>query len=178
MTRSRYRIFEEEFPYFLTSTVVGWLPLFCHPELVQIVFESWRFLQQHRGVQIYGYVVLENHVHWIAAGPELAKHIGNFKSFTARKIIDTLTSQGRTALLEELRFHKLRNKIDQEYQLWQEGFHPKQIQNDEMMRQKLDYLHNNPVRRGYVDQPADWRYSSARIYAGRSGLLEVVTDWH
>ncbi len=46
-----------------------------------------------------------------------------------------------------------------------------------MMRQKLDYIHYNPVRRGYVDDPVHWRYSSARNYAGLPGLLPVMMDW-
>ena len=72
---------------------------------------------------------------------------------------------------------KLRHKTKSEYQVWQEGSQPKLVANDEMMRQKLEYVHNNPVKRGYVDDPLHWRYSSARNYAGQPGLIEVVTDW-
>ncbi|MGZ8182658.1 MAG: hypothetical protein ACXWT1_11900 [Methylobacter sp.] len=45
------------------------------------------------------------------------------------------------------------------------------------MRQKLDYIHQNPVKRGYVDQSEHWRYSSARNYAGQAGLIEVIRAW-
>jgi putative transposase len=177
MTRSRYRIFETEYPYFLTSTVVGWLPVFTDPSLAAIVFESWRFLQEQRGVRIFGYVLLENHLHWIASADGLEKRIGEFKSFTARRIIDAVAAAGRQALLEQLGRFKLRHKVDQQYQLWQEGSHPQQIQNPAMMRQKLEYIQFNPVRRGYVDDPLHWRYSSARYYAGLPGLLDVEKDW-
>ena len=88
MSRSRYRIFEHEYPYFLTSTVVAWLPVFARPSLVKIVLDSWRFLQHERGVRIFGYVVMENHLHWIASGEHLSEQVGQFKSFTARSIID------------------------------------------------------------------------------------------
>jgi hypothetical protein len=47
-----------------------------------------------------------------------------------------------------------------------------------MMRQKIDYIHYNPVKRGFVDEPEHWRYSSARNYAGLPGLIDVATDWH
>jgi len=177
MSRSRYRIFEQEYPYFLTDTVVAWLPVFSYPAYVEIVLESWRFLQRERGINIFGYVILENHLHWIAAGPDLSEHIGRFKSFTARRIIDELEKRGFITLREELRYFKQRHKSDQKHQLWQEGSHPQQIQNDEMMLQKLEYIHNNPLRRGYVDEPTHWRYSSARNYAGKEGLIEIVTDW-
>jgi putative transposase len=177
MSRTRYRLFEEEYPYFLTSTVVAWLPIFAHPPFVEILFDSWRFLQRERGVHIFGYVVLENHLHWIAAADDLSEEVGRFKSYTARRIIDELEQRGFSTLLEELRYFKLRHKIDQTYQLWQEGGHPQQIQTEAMMRQKLEYMHNNPLRRGYVDDPVQWRYSSARNYAGAKGLIEVVMDW-
>jgi putative transposase len=177
MTRTRYRIFETEYPYFLTSTVVAWLPIFADPAMAMIVFNSWRFLQQQRRVKIFGYVLMENHLHWIAAHEKLSERLGQFKSFTARQIIDALEAAGNKTLLEQLSYYKLKHKVDQDRQLWQEGSHPQQIQNPERMRQKLEYIHYNPVRRGYVDDPVHWRYSSARNYAGIPGLLEVVRDW-
>jgi REP element-mobilizing transposase RayT len=177
MTRSRYRIFETAYPYFMTSTVVAWLPVFARPQLVEIILDSWRFLQRERDVRIFGYVILENHLHWIAAGPDLSDQVGRFKSYTARSIIDSLEQTGFETLLQELRFFKLRHKVDQVHQLWQEGSHPQQIQSEEMMWQKLEYVHANPIRRGYVDDPVHWRYSSARNYARLPGLIDVVTDW-
>jgi len=88
-----------------------------------------------------------------------------------------LQDQGRMTLLDQLEHYKLRHKVDQQHQLWQEGSQPKEIADEEMVRQKLEYLHNNPVKRGYVDDPTHWRYSSARIYAGQPGLIEICTDW-
>ena len=177
MTRTRYRIFEPEYPYFLTCTIVGWLPVFTRPEAVQILFDCWRFLQREKGFSLYGYVVLENHLHMIATAPELANAVKSFKMYTAGKIIELLETHGAAVLLRQLRASKLRHKTHSEYQVWQEGSHPKQIGNDGMMRQKLEYMHNNPVERGYVDEATHWRYSSARNYAGMPGLVDVVTDW-
>lgn len=176
MPRSRYRIFEDCYPYFMTCTVVGWLPIFTHPEAVEMVLDSLRFLQRERGLQLFGYVIMENHLHLIARADGLAERIGQFKSFTARNIIDLLI-QRQSGLLNELRFQKRNHKSDGEFQFWEEGSHPQQIDSDAMMEQKLEYVHNNPVRRGYIDDPTHWRYSSARNYARRAGLLDVVTDW-
>jgi putative transposase len=55
--------------------------------------------------------------------------------------------------------------------------HPEWIQNEEMMRQKIEYIHQNPVERGYVDLAEHWRYSSARNYQGMSGLLAIDRRW-
>ena len=179
MPRSRYR-FDPDHPFaphFLTCTAVAWLPVFARPEAVGIVLDSWRYLQQNDGFELFGYVILENHLHMIAAGADLSKTIGRFKSYTARRIIDFLAERGETLLLQQLNLFKRWHKVDQEHQLWEEGSHPQRIGSDGMMSQKLEYMHNNPVERGYVDLPEHWRYSSARNYLGLPGLIEVKTRW-
>ena len=120
---------------------------------------------------------MENHLHWIAVGSQLPKRVGEFKSFTANTIIKKMQAKRYETLLQELRFYKLRHKVDQTHQLWQEGSHPKVIESDEVMWQKIEYIHNNPLRRGDVDDPTHWRYSSARSYAGQPGLIDVCLDW-
>lgn len=177
MSRSRYRIFEAEYPYFLTNTIVGWLPVFTRKETVEIVFEAWRHHQRNSGLMIFGYVILENHLHLIARAPDLSDVMKSIKSFTARRIVDLLVERNADVLLRQLKAHKAGHKVESEYQVWQEGSHPQQIQNDEMLWQKLKYTHNNPVERGYVDDPVHWRYSSARTHARQGGLIDVVTDW-
>lgn len=178
MTRTRYRIFETEYPYFLTCTIVGWLPVFTRSEAVNIVLDSWRFLQTERDLKLFGYVIMENHLHFVASVPDLNKVLKDFKSYTARQIIDLLENRSAKVILRQLKAHKLSHKQQSTYQLWQEGSQPKQVYNDEVMRQKLDYMHYNPVKRGYVDELEHWRYSSARNYADREGLIEVIKDWH
>jgi putative transposase len=177
MTRTRYRIGDNQQPHFLTCTIVGWLPVFTRPDAVEIVFNSWNYLRLNKGLCLYGYVVLENHLHLVASAPDLSDVIKSFKMFTARQIVDLLEAKQAKVLLKQLRMLKLPHKTDSEYQVWEEGSKPKEITSDEMMEQKLEYIHQNPVKRGYVDEQVHWRYSSARNYAGMEGLIEVVTDW-
>ena len=93
-------------------------------------------------------------------------------------IIQHLKEQRTEHLLSQLAFHKKAHKIDRTYQVWEEGMHPQWLQNDEMVRQKLEYVHLNPVKRGYVDKAEHWCYSSARNYAGEVGVVEVFSGWH
>jgi putative transposase len=177
MGRSRYRFGEAPFPHFLTCTVVGWLPVFTQPDTVQILLDSWQFLQDHNRLILFGYVILENHVHFIASADDLAKEVGDFKSHTARRIIDYLNDRHVRILLDGLEYRKARRKIDRSFQLWQEGSHPKVIENEVMLQQKLESIHNNPVNRGYVSEPTHWRYSSARKHARMESLVDVTTAW-
>ena len=114
---------------------------------------------------------------FFSASSNLTKEIGIFKSFTARQILDYLQEKQRQHLLEQFHFYKAAHKEDRSYQLWEEGFHPVLIQNEAMLRERLDYMHNNPVRRGYVEDPRHWRYSSARNYAGMEALLTLKGRW-
>jgi putative transposase len=146
MGRSRYKFGEAAYPHFLTCTVVGWLPVFTRPETVQIVFDSWQFLQDHNRMALLGYVVLENHIHFIASADDLASEVAHFKSYTARCIIDHLGERRAQTVLDGLEYHKARHKTDRQFQLWQEGSHPRTIETEAILRQKLAYIHDNPVR--------------------------------
>jgi putative transposase len=177
MPRSRYTFQPGVQPHFITSTVVGGLPVFARPELAQIVLDSWTFLQSEGRLLLYGYVVMENHLHFVASAEDLATQVGDFRSFTARRILDWLQARHEERWLQHFRYYKPRQSVLSEHRLWDEGTHPQEIQDEAMMRQKLEYIHDNPVRRGYVDDPVHWRYSSARNYAALPGLLPVQTDW-
>jgi putative transposase len=173
MARSRYRIRSPHHPHFFTCTVVNWITLFNDPETVKIILDSWSFLQDQDRLKLYGYVILENHLHFIAESSDLGKEVANFKSFTASKILALLQKNSRTYLLDQLHRSKQHHKHDRIFQVWQEGSHPEMILSDEMLIQKLEYMHFNPVRRGYVDDPSYWRFSSAANYAGKPGLIKL-----
>ncbi len=172
MGRSRYKVLENR-PHFVTCTTVNWIPIFSYPEFAQIILNSLSFLYSQDRLILQGYVLMENHLHLIGTAENLSKEIRTFKSFTARSIIDQLKLNQSYSLLNQLKSAKLPHKTDQEYQLWQEGFHPQAILSEEMLLQKLEYIHNNPVKRGYIDEPVHWRYSSYRNYQGLSGLIPI-----
>ena len=173
MGRSRYIITDASQPYFMTCTVMEWLAVFTRAELVQIILDCWQYQREHEGLKLYGYVILENHLHFVAQAPKLDKCVHNFKSFTARQIIDYLKVHHVEQLLTRLRFAKRAHKKDSNYQFWQEGIHAEMIFSHDVMHEKLNYIHHNPVKRGYVDKAEHWRYSSARNYEGRRGLIDV-----
>jgi putative transposase len=176
MGRSRYKIIQEDAPHFVTLTVLHWIPVFTRPQTVAIIFDSLSFLMRE-GLKVHAYVVLENHLHLVVQSEQIGRDLARLKSFTARALISYLIEHDVKTILDQLAFYKKAHKDDRTYQFWQEGSHPKIIQSDEMMRQKVEYIHQNPVKRGYVDLACHWRYSSARDYEGESGLLEICKVW-
>jgi len=176
MGRSRYKITQADVPHFITVTVLHWIPVFTRPDTVEVIFDSLRYLT-NEGLKVYAYVILENHLHLVVQSKQLEKDIARFKSYTARQIIKYLDKNNVRSILEQLAFYKKAHKTERAYQFWQEGAHPEWVQNEAIMRQKIEYIHQNPVKRGYVDLPEHWRYSSARNYLGQAGLLDVCTQW-
>jgi len=177
MGRSRYKIYEPTYPHFMTCTVLHWIPLFTRQESVEILLESFRYLQKEDHLKIYAYVILENHLHIVAQSEDIARTMARFKAHTAKELLKLLQKEKVTTLLDQFAFYKKAHKTDREYQIWQEGLQPKLIQTDAMMIDKINYIHHNPVKRGYVDEASHWRYSSARDYEGVRGLLDVERFW-
>jgi REP element-mobilizing transposase RayT len=172
MGRSRYKIYEEHYPYFITSSCSQGISLFADVEIARIVLDSFTYIQKEFEITLYAYVIMHNHFHCILEGKDLSSAIKKFKSYTARRIVDHLKVHNRSLLLKRLRIENSKNG-DKRYRVWQEGFHPKQINNSEMMGQKVNYIHYNPVKAGFVDAATDWRHSSARNYSGIEGVIGV-----
>lgn len=173
MGRSRYHVVEGGNTYFVTSSLIRWIPLFSIPECAQIFIDSLNWLSRQEHVGLYAWVLMENHTHLIISSPTLSTDMKRMKSYTARRIVDHLKVCGPHFWLREMSAGKKAHKLDQSYQVWQEGFHPKQMTSIEQFTQKVEYIHNNPMKRGYVDAPEHWRYSSCRDYFGGEGLVEI-----
>jgi len=176
MGRSRYKITQQNAPHFVTLTVLHWIPVFTRPATVDIILDSLRFLMAE-GLKVHAYVILENHLHLVVQSEQLDNDLARLKSYTARQLITYLNQHHVKTILEQLAFYKKEHKDDRAYQFWQEGVHPEMIQGEAMMQQKIDYIHQNPVKRGYVDHAKHWRYSSARDYGGEVGLIDIYKSW-
>jgi len=173
MGRSRYKIYKPTHPHFVTFTILYWIPIFTNQESVNIVIDSLKYLQKSDNLKIYAYVILENHMHLIIQSDNLPKTIQKFKRHTSKHIISLLKKKNVKTILDQLAFYKKVHKKDSQYQLWQEGYQPKLIQNNEMMLNKIEYIHHNPIKRGYIEEDWHWRYSSARDYKELEGLIGV-----
>jgi putative transposase len=173
--RSRYRINEPDAAHFITSTVVAWLPVFTTHACCDILVRSFVYCREHKGLRIYAFVVLDNHFHAIVTAPELAKTLADLKKFTAREIVAQLQSKGRQWLIDQLRYFRGAHKQASTHQVWQEAAIRRRLR--AMMEQKLEYLHNNPVKRGLVASPEHWRYSSAHEWLAGAAPVMRCDRW-
>lgn len=173
MGRSRYTITEPDKPHFMTCTVLEWLPVFTRPETVQMLASptrTWRptaLRLRHLRKPFTFYCPNEK--------PEQMRE--QFQVIYCAADYRPSASATRWTVIGAFTFFKTAHKTDREYQFWQEGVHAELVFSETMMREKLDYIHANPVKRGYVNSPEHWRYSSAANYAGLAGLIDVDLWW-
>ncbi len=171
--RTRYKILEDNNLYFITCTIVAWIPVFTNKKYANIITEALSFYRSKEKLKLFAYVVMDNHIHLIISSNDTVSLMKNFKSFTASELLKTVGADNKDWLLNQFSYYKKRYKNESKYQVWQEGFHPKMITDPEILRQKIEYIHNNPVKRGMVIKPEDWVYSSAKNYLYGDGFVEV-----
>ncbi|MBS1912233.1 MAG: transposase [Bacteroidetes bacterium] len=170
----RYRHYpDSDYLYFITSTVVEWIPLFLSHRHCDILIDAFTYCRLNKGLFVHAYVLMPNHIHAIVSsepGSALPGIMRDFKRHTSTRLRQCLLQENSQFLLRTLRIaSSLRYR-----QLWQPGYGPVAIYTRMFLRQKLNYLHNNPVRKGYVRTPQDWLYSSAYDYfEDRMGVMEI-----
>lgn len=174
MGKTRFKFKEEHYPYFITCTLVNGISLFAYQDISKIIINSIKHLQNNEKIDVYAYVIMHNHIHMIIESDQLSDKMRKFKSYTARCIIDYLKEHNRRYFLSELKAYKHSRHKDSEYQVWQDGVHPKQISNAEMMKQKIEYVHYNPIKAGFIEMAEHWKYSSARNYTSGDNVIIPV----
>ena len=156
---------EDTHLYFITATLCGWKQLFTEPAYTKIIFSSLAWLRSENRMILYAYVLMPSHIHAIVKpiGRSIGSLVQNFGSFTAHAILKQLRFENRTELLDF--FHEERRDPRHNHSIWKD-IQAKNIYSEDVLQQKLEYIHNNPVDKEWslcVDR-ADYLYSSACFY--------------
>jgi len=143
------------------------------------VIDSLRYSQENKGLEIYAFVIMSNHIHLLIRSDigKLSNTIREFKSFTARQIllaIDSESESRREWMLNLFEFAAKQHKRNEKYQIWTHENHAELIYSDKFIFQKMDYIHENPVCAGIVEKAEDYLYSSVGSFSGRPCLLDIV----
>ena len=173
-----YVIRDQSLPHFITATIVDWIDVFSRKNYRDVVIECFNFCIQNKGMILYGYVIMSNHIHFIAQSKDgkLSDLIRDFKKFTAKSIlkkIQTEPESRREWMLERFKLATESHSRNKNFQFWQYGNHPEEIYTNKFMWSKLDYIHLNPVRAGIVEKASHYIYSSASNYVNDCGLLTI-----
>ncbi len=175
-----YKIVNQNAMHYITFTVVGWIDVFIKDEYRKIIIDSFIYCQKHKGLVLNAYVIMSNHIHLICYIKEpysVSGFVRDFKKYTTKNIIESIQSnntESRKEWMLSLFANYSRNKkSNKTYQFWQKDFHPIELQSPKWINQKLAYIHLNPVRSGFVENPEDYLYSSARTYVGEENFIDI-----
>jgi len=173
------QIAEQYSMHYVTFQIVGWIDLFTRKVYRDIIIDSLKFCQQNKGLEIYAFVVMSNHIHMLISSNtgRLSETIKEFKSYAAKQILKEIelgTESRREWMLNLFEFAAKKHKRNEKYQVWTHDNHPEQIYSEKFILQKIHYIHDNPVRAGIVEKPEDYLYSSARSFAAKTCFLDVV----
>jgi len=153
--------------YFVTFTVKNWYYLFDRHQRFEILENSFVYCQKHKGLKIYAYVFILNHIHFLASADDLSAVIRDMKTFLSKEMKRNIlaTEPNIISLFEN----------ESGVSFWEPGNYPELVESEAFFLQKLQYINENPVRKQYVWEPEDWRWSSASKIPGNIVLeaLEV-----
>ena len=179
-----YKIRDQQKIYFVTFTVINWIDFFIRDIYRDVFIKSVKHCQAEKGLEVYAWCMMTSHIHIIVGtqGKEpLEGIIRDLKSFTSksfRKLLEETDAVGesrREWLLWMMQRAGRKNSNNNDFQFWQQHNQPEVLDTNEIMDQKLEYIHMNPVKAGFVDRPEAWLYSSAADYMEeRKGMLDLI----
>jgi len=176
-----YKFHNPEGVYFVSFAVVGWLDVFTRNEYKDIIIDSLQYCQKEKGMEIYAWCIMTNHIHLVFRStkdqkPELL--LGDFKRFTSKAIVKAIQDNPKESrkewLMEQFLKAGIKTSNVNKYQFWRHNNKPIELWSNKVIDEKISYIHNNPVEEGLVFYPEDYVYSSARDYSGNKGILEGV----
>ncbi len=153
--------------YFVTLTVKHWYYLFDRYDRFQILEDSFVYCQDHKDLKIYAFVFMLNHLHFIASAPDLSALLRDMKTFLSKELKENIEKTEPKVL-------KLFQEADGTFNFWESTNYPKMIMTEAFYGQKVEYIHYNPVRKQYVHEAEDWRWSSASKIPTKIRVSELV----
>lgn len=166
--------------YYMTLTIVGWVDVFTRESYQKIIIEALKFYIRNRGLHIYSFCIMSNHIHLIANADfpaSLTDIMRDFKKHTSKQIILAIQDEPesrREWLLSYFKEVAEKHSKNKNFKVWQDGNHAIELYNERFTWTKIQYIHNNPVRAGLVVSPEYWKYSSAGHYQEMESVLPEV----
>lgn len=177
---SKYKVGNDSIPHFVTFSVVGWIDVFSREQYKEMTVESLQYCMEQKGLTLHAWVIMTNHVHLIISSKtsKLEELVRDMKEFTSKQIIKAITDNPEESrkewMLNIFRYAGSGNKNNKEFQFWKQDYHPVELSTNEMLEQRLHYLHENPVRSGLIWAAWHYKYSSAiDYYTTEKGLVKI-----
>lgn len=169
----KYKFHNPEGVYFVTFAVQGWVDVFTRNEYKNILVENLAYCMLNKGLELFAWCIMTNHVHLIARAEEghtLSDILRDYKKFNSKTVLKAISDNQRESRKEWL---VKQFETDIGIRFWRADNQPVELWSNAVIAQKLNYIHQNPVEQGLVFRAEDYVYSSAIDYAGGKGMLEI-----
>lgn len=178
MVQGEKQTIKKNSTYYLTMTVVDWIDVFTRENHKRAILNSLKYCIENKGLNVFAYCVMTNHLHLIVNTNEpfeLKDTIRDFKRHTTKTILAQIKNEPesrREWMLEAFYKNAITSKRHKNYKIWQAGNHAIEVYSSSFLWDKINYIHTNPVKEEFVNNPEDWKYSSASNYVNDIGILE------
>jgi len=175
----KYKFHNPSAAYFVSFATVYWVDVFTRETYFKVLANSIGYCRKFKGMELFAFCFMPSHIHFIfrSENENPSGLLRDFKKYTARKMIETIIEHPQESrkewLLEMFKKAGKKNGNVSKYQFWQHHNKPIELWTTKVIKQKLEYIHNNPVKAGFVDQPTDWKYSSARNIAAHNPAFDI-----
>jgi len=170
---------EENLVHYVTCVTFDRIPLFQRNKICSLFIDALEATRTKDPFKLIGYVIMPDHIHLLAnpIALNISKVVGRLKGRAATKILKDLRVLGCWDVLDELKLLQPL-KSGQTHAVWLKDFSSIDIWSHKFIRQKLHYIHMNPVRAGFCDHPAKWLWSSYHAYFPHElGSVPIEIDW-
>ncbi len=174
-----YTFIDDVYVYFVTFTITDWLPIFINPEPINIINQSLLYCINNKNLRIHAYVIMPNHIHLIlydacCDNDHLGKALTAFRKFTGNKLANFIDNTLADTFSLFIRSKALNDRIRQ---VWRPGWHVEGLAYEAFLFQKMNYIHENPVRKGFVKLPEHWIHSSADYWINEGECLIPIVPF-
>jgi REP element-mobilizing transposase RayT len=176
----KYKFRNPEAIYFVSFATVNWIDVFTRPIYKDILVDSLNYCIENKGLVVYAWVIMSNHVHLIIERRSVALEdiMRDLKKHTSTEIIKAIEENPQESrkvwMLWMFERAGKKNANNTKYQFWQQHNQPVELTTEAFaIDSSIDYIHNNPVKAGFVDKPEHYPYSSAIDFAGGKGLVNI-----
>ena len=168
MSHDNNSIIEQHACYYLTFNVVDWIDIFIRPVFKQIIVESLNHFIEKKGLTVYAWCLMSNHLHLMAQtkeGLSLSLLANDFKKFTTKIILEDIDAElevRRNWMMKKFKDASLSLKLIDKFHVWQAPTNSVYIdlQNFDVVDEHLEYIHNNPVHHGFTKTMNSYPWSS------------------
>jgi len=178
----KYKFNNKSGLYFVSFATVYWIDVFTRQVYLDILSESVTYCRREKGMELYAYCFMPSHAHFIfrSTKEQPMELLRDFKKYTSKKVIEAIVNNSQESRKEWLlwmfeRAGKKQGNVSN-HQFWQHHNKPIELWSEKVIKQKIDYIHNNPIESGFVTNAVDWKYSSARNYQEEDTIILEIDD--